>query len=359
MKKFIIKLLLFSVPFLVIAIFNYKIDSYCCYSGRRLLDRASDDLLAGKILALYSNIDDRYLQRSIITKMKKNPGTIAVGGSTTMIIKASYLGLDRKNFINHSVPAATLNDLIALLGCYKKKGGIPDTIIIGIDSRMFDERLASDNRWKSIAGEYYHLMPFISENTTKIKLFYDLVKAKISMTKRLLSYHYTILNVETVLKGGVNYRVVQDTSSDGFLKMPDGSIRYPSRLRFQKDAITQEKCKITINQFKKFEKISHMEVFISLIDYIINNGSQIIFFLPPLHPNVYREINKKNLPQTIIKIETMLRSLAQSRGIPVLGSYDPSSFGLSSRDFFDAWHVHEYVVKKIFKSYKRSPQHSL
>ena len=97
-------------------------------------------------------------------------------------------------------------------------------------------------------------------------------------------------------------------------------------------------------------EISVQETFTSLIDHILKDGTQIVFFLPPYHPRMYQEFKKKD-PCIVVKIEDMLKSLARSRKIPVFGSYDPGSFNLSSRDFIDYAHARDYVVKEIFKGY--------
>jgi hypothetical protein len=103
-------------------------------------------------------------------------------------------------------------------------------------------------------------------------------------------------------------------------------------------------------EIERYTEISFQRTFASLIDYIIENGAKIVFFLPPYHPRIYQEFKKKD-PCIVARTEEMLMSLARSRKIPVLGSYDPGRFNLSSRDFIDHGHARDYVVEEIFKGY--------
>lgn len=98
-------------------------------------------------------------------------------------------------------------------------------------------------------------------------------------------------------------------------------------------------------QYRLFQKL--------VIDYLLENGSRVVFFLPPYPPPIYEACVKK-APCTIASIETMLRSLARSRNIPVYGSYDPGRFNLSIKDFLDQSHTRDYVVRDIFKEFPQA-----
>jgi hypothetical protein len=324
-----------------------------------VLERITDDLLSGKIIAGQPAFQFRPFQKSIIKKMKKIPNTIALGSSRTIQLRTSYLGLNQGSFFNHSVPIAVLNDFIAILGCYKRKGSFPKTIIIGVDPDIFGKGFGTNRRWRPITFEYYYLLNYIQGSISKSKLFYKLIKAEVLKMKSLLLYRNAINNYKyfnKVRKKGFDYKVVKNTSVDDWLIAPDGSLYFPPSVRYRDDAITKKKCQNVLNnRIRKYGRISpyFKETFISLIDYLSNNDIQIVFYLSPYHPLVYQEIKKKKEPHFVIKIEQMVRSLAQQRKIPVLGSYDPSRFGFSSRDFFDGSHVHDYALKEIFRGYRQ------
>lgn len=339
-----------------LSLFNYSIDAACLYSRIQVVERVINDLLAGKIIAGQPAFQYRYFQKLIIEKRKEIPDTIAIGSSRSMTVRSSYLGIDQDSFFNHSVPCAVLNDYIAILGCYKKKGAFPKTIILGIDPFVFDKKTGRSKKWRPLLSGYYYLLNIIRGNTSQLKLFYEMVNDKVLKAKRLLSYNYTITNYEYIKyirEQGFDYKAVKDTTVDNWLIAPDGSLYRLFILRYQDDPTTQKKVQRALNkgtEIDRYRQISFQELFIRLIDYLLDDGMQIVFFLPPYHPRMYQEFAKKETC-IVLKIEEMLRSLAQSRNIPVFGSYDPGCFNLSSRDFFDAVHVRDYVVKEIFKGY--------
>jgi len=166
------------IAYTALSLFNYTIDSACMYSQAQVLERITDSVLSGKIIAGQPFFQFRLFQKLIIKKKKIPPHTIALGSSRTMELRSSYLGLDEESFFNHSLPSAILNDFIAILGCYKKRGVFPHTVIIGIDPDIFDAVIGTDRRWVPIASEYYHLLPYIKEDTSKITWWYELAKAK-------------------------------------------------------------------------------------------------------------------------------------------------------------------------------------
>lgn len=353
----------FFVSFLLviggISFFNYTIDSTCEYSRFQLLERLADDVLAGNIVAGEPFFQSRLFQKVIINKMKKIPHTIAIGSSRTMELRASYLGLDRKSFFNHSVPYAVLDDYIAILGCYEEKGVFPHTIIMGVDPFVFDEKTGSTTKWKPLVSSYYTLLPFLGGDISGLMVSYEVMKVKISKALRLLSYTYIDANYkyfQNVRKRGFDYKVVNSTSIDEWLTGPDGSLYRPFSFRFQKDWVTLRSVKTTLHKRREVERytaIAFQETFTSLIDYLLNNGTRVVFFLHPYHPLIYKEFEKKN-PSIVPEIEKMLRAFARLRNIEVIGSYDPKKLNLSSQAFINFAHSHDYTVERIFRRYKQT-----
>ena len=74
-----------------IALFNYTVDAACLYSRVRVLERITDEVLAGKIIAGHPVFQYRLFQRLVIEKRKDIPSTIAIGSSRSMVLRAPYL----------------------------------------------------------------------------------------------------------------------------------------------------------------------------------------------------------------------------------------------------------------------------
>ena len=362
MKKFIAKLTLFLLPFTIIPILNYNIDSAYLLGRRSRLDLVAELLLSGKTIAGLEIYDDRVLNKLIINKMDKVPEVIVLGTSQTMTLRASYLGLLPGDYFNHSLAAGTISDMIAILGCYKIRGALPKKIIIGASPTLFDqefnERLAVfSERWKALAPEYYYLLNLI-ENDTSSFGDYGSAQYHSDQFKNLFSFNYAIRNLKSFQRISSEknlFRIAKDTSVNDLLVTFDGSIYYPHAIRCQHDTITLNKTKTFIyNQFtRKRNKLNNKtitdkDLFIKLVDYILSCESQIIFFLPPLHPLAYKEISTKSYLRVYREIEELLKNIAKTRNIPLFGSYDPNLYGLESRDFYDAIHLQDFAMKKIF-----------
>jgi hypothetical protein len=351
------------LPFTIIPILNYNIDSAYLFGRRSQIDRIAELLLSGKIIAGIENFNDRYLQKQIINKMEKVPEVIALGTSQTMELRASYLELPPGDYFNHSLAAGHLRDIIAILGCYKMRRAFPKKIIIGISPSLFDKAFdvaLFSKRWKTLTPEYYHLLNRM-ENDTSSFGYYTSVKYHTEEYKNLFSFNYAIRNLKNfqrIRRDKNLFRIAKDTSVDAFLVTSDGSIYYPHKIRFQDDAITLEKAQTYLNkQLNSLKKIKNKqltdkELFINLVDYILGCGSQIIFYLPPFHPLLYKEIATKDDLRFYREIEELLKNIARTRNIPLFGSYDPGRYGLENKDFFDATHLHDFAVKKIFKEFK-------
>jgi hypothetical protein len=325
-----------------------------------MLGNAVDDLLSGKMILGIEDIIYRNSQKLVIEKMKKSPYTILLGSSRSFLVRESCLGLEKTgNYFNHSVGNATLKDYIAILGAYKLKGELPAKIIIQVDPQLFDKRwdeYLSSWQLLSFANEYYYFMECLNYHMPALLASYKIAQYKISKTKALISQEYTVKNFKSFLSGtDVDYRIANCMYPDVLIKMPDGSLCYPFSKRSQYASFTQEENKRFLKNAKgHIHQQSLQSMFIDLIDYLVNNGTQIVFFLPPYNPSSYREIDNDIELRYVHNYERMLRDLAQLKKIPVIGSYNPNIFHLSNKDFLDAVHMNnDRAMERVFKGYKK------
>ena len=79
-------------------------------------------------------------------------------------------------------------------------------------------------------------------------------------------------------------------------------------------------------------------LFTSWITYLQSDGAQVMFFLPPYHPEIYPRIVSE--PQNQLKeVSQRVRAFASTRSIQVLGDYDPAAAGAAAEDFYDGDHL--------------------
>lgn len=342
-----------------IATLNYRLDSHYLFSRSHLLENAVDDLLSGRMIAGIRGVDNRYLQKRIIEKMKEIPDTIVIGSSRSVLLRASFFGFETTgSFFNHAVGAASLKDYIAILGIYKRKGALPARIIVEIAPWLFDKRHEGSKfsrQWLSSANEYYYLMRLLNYNIPELIRSYNNVLHKILKTKFLIAYSDTIEHFKLLLSGEeIDYRIANCKYPEVFLKMPDGSRNYPFSKRRQYDSFSKEDNRQFLKTMAKhIHQQSLQKMFLDLISYLENNGTQVVFFLPPYNPKTYHQINKNRALQYVHNYERMILDLAKSKNIPVIGSYNPHISHLSYKDFLDGVHINnDLAMERVFKNYQ-------
>jgi hypothetical protein len=292
--------------------------------------------------------------------MKKIPDVIALGSSQTMELRATHLRQPPGSFFNHSVAAGNLRDMIAILGCYKIKGHLPKKIIIGVSVQVMFVKsvgILFSKRWEALAGEYYYLQALIEKRNPFIFELFLRAEAPLQEYKLLFSFSYALTNfknIKCLLENGHLFSFALD--SEHFLRT-DGSYHFK---REYTDAETVRRVQAFTNDLKmtKGYEIINKDLFVNFIDYILNCGSEVIFFLPPYHPMYYEELSKHKALGLYRELEKLIMDIAISRHIPICGSYDPNLLGLESKDFLDPWHLREYSVKKIFDDFPHLPSHT-
>lgn len=354
---FLISFLLFMSS---IAAFNYKVDLYYLFSRSYLLENAVDDLLAGRIISGITNSSDRYLQKLIIEKMEKIPGTIVLGSSRSFLLRASHLGIEKTgSYYNNSVGGASLKDYMGILGAYKKRGALPGTIIIEVAPPLFDKRWEESKfvrQWQSIANEYYYFMNAINDTVPTVMTSFENVHYKLSKVKELIAYSYTTANLESIMSEEErDYRIANCKYPDVFLEMPDGSMCYPFGRRSEYKSFSKKDNRLFLQNMKKHvHQESLQQLFIKLVDYLVKNGIQVVFFLPPYNPLTYRKIRKHKELDYVSSYKKMVRDLARLKKIPVIGNYNPRVSNLSEKKFLDGQHINnDRVMGMIFKKYQK------
>ena len=144
----------------LITFFNYKVDSLGIFGHSNYLSKAAKALTSGKMIAGLQNIDDRLFQDLIIKNLQVRNDVIAIGSSTTILLRKGVVSKDRINFFNHSVNGASLEDYIAIVGAYESiHGYLPSAVILGVDPWVFNKNNGQGGRWTSLK-KYYDVVIF-------------------------------------------------------------------------------------------------------------------------------------------------------------------------------------------------------
>ncbi|MBN2963367.1 hypothetical protein JWV37_01110 [Sulfurospirillum sp. T05] len=342
--------LIFSISILLVALFNYKIDSLGLVAKKGYLDLAAKALANGKIISGLNNFDERLFRKKIIENINYEIEWIAIGSSRTMQLRKRMFLKKDVGFQNYSVSGASLEDYMALIQAhYNKFNSYPQNIILGIDPWIFN-RHNGQNRFLTLEDEYNQFLSILGHDNKK-------QHESTNNYKKLFSVEYFIENLKFVknnfdsgLKG---FEIVTSIDIDTQLREPDGSIQYPLKSRFpdsnevKKSAIQYTKG--SVYSLERFDRINNKKLFNHFVKFLQQNKITVYFYLPPYNPYTYDILVEKKEYQIINEVELFLSSLANKYNIKIIGSYNPHKYGFTNEDFFDGMHSLDSVYIILFK----------
>lgn len=302
-------------------------------------------ILADKSNALVgSNFDERIFQIFRTQVEKEFPPVIITGSSRTMPLGSRVLGVQS---LNMSVSAASLEDHVALAVAAKKMHG-PKVFLLGVDPWVFNENLGPTG-WRIIRDQYDAASSTVGITGIPRNGGWD------NKFLQLINYDYTKASLNLLFHPTKNARTVSASKGDSpevdrALIRFDGSrvnsLRVSQIPQEQVDRLAKAYAKPPVYNLNNFKLSAKLETdFLKLVDYL-KMDSRVAFVLPPYHPISYPLISKA-YPE-ISHIEETLRREAANRGIPVIGSYDPSKLGCVDSDFSDGMHPTANCWEKIF-----------
>jgi hypothetical protein len=347
-KKWIYSFIfIFSVLATLISFFNYKVDGLGLYGNSNFLSKAATLIADGKMVAGLKDHDERLFQEILIKKFKNHPDAIVIGSSTSMQLRSSYIEKNRQ-FYNHSVSGASLEDYISIIGVYEKHhNAIPSTVILGIDPWIFNKN-NNQNRWKTLR-KYYN---FIVNKIDKRAVVKSDPASEVWL--QLINYDVTINNLRLYAdenQDGVGFYETDNLYIDDNIKDVDGSIYYPFSIRFPNHEKMNEEIRRDYTNHKtyaltRFDKISNSQLFEKFVKYLHHKNIRVIIVLPPYHPIAYDALFKDKRYNSIWKVEQYLRGLSKKGIFQLYGSFNPYESGLTYVDFFDAIHSNGDSLEK-------------
>jgi hypothetical protein len=347
----------FSILLLLLALtalFNFHADSAGIFRPNKGLKGVALNLINGNMVAGYLNRnDERELQRLIVENYSGRRDIIAIGSSRTMLLRKRFIR-GNVDFFNHSVSGAIIEDYVAIIGLYRRKGVLPKTVIIGIDPWIFNKnsRLGSDF-WRILESYYEEMVAEFPKGARGTKMVRNIIGPRSDVTSRyeqLINLEYTLQNWQYLQKGKRVY-VTDTVKVDDYVREPDGSLHFPYSTRFAKMENTGSRVLPEII-YSNFDTLSGTGLFEDLLHYLKAHGVKAVLLLPPLHPDVYRSSLHDPRYSITLKVEAYLRQLARDNNLIVIGSFDPGRNGFKAEDFADEIHGHETVMQKLFETYR-------
>ena len=368
---FLARFLLGALPVVfAMSVLNVAVDPANLFTGAAYERGIADLLAAGKNVASIANHDDRLVQRFYAEQIAEAPDVLVLGSSRSMQIRKTVVG--KHTFFNASVTEATVPDFEGILQLYLARGHLPRTVILAVDAwdLQTTDYLAG---WKTLSRERNALLEaMIREQPSLGATLVD--RQSGGLLGRLSGWsHYgqavspsyfqaswqelerRIRKPDTARK---QYYATDKTALDVAVKLADGSLVYGTAMRERTPAAVEREAQIYNTKWRdtldqrtgKIEPVKKAE-FEALVDYLAARGIHVAFYLGPYHPTTYSFFKREKNTRIGGALEDYIRALAAKRGMTVVGSYDPAKAGVNATDFFDALHVRESGVAKMFAGY--------
>jgi len=345
----------FFILVVLIATLNYKIDSLGLYGNSSFLEKAAIALAEKKTVTGMKNLDYRQLQPLIIKNIKQKSDFIVLGSSRSLEIKKEFLLYEDISFLNHSMPGASLEDYIAVIGIYEKLHGyIPKTIILGTDPWIFNKN-NKQTRYKTLSNYYNHIIKRLPEQQN------SLISEEIPINKykQLINYDYTRANFNFLrhyIKNDMQaFTIKENKAKKSFTRKiytRENKSCNIEKINLKAKRYTQG----DVYSLEMFNTLNNTKLFEKFVNYLQKNGSRVILFLSPYHPITYDILTKNPKYEMIKKSEKYLHRFAKESSIELYGSFDPHQYNFIDSDFVDGMHSKNFVSQTIFKDFKYLPK---
>ncbi|MBK7845251.1 MAG: hypothetical protein IPJ71_16480 [Bdellovibrionales bacterium] len=355
-------LIFLPILFIIVAI-NYFIDPANTWKTG-VVDCMATALSSGINVTLNENINHRLLQKEIIQRTKTCPRHLVLGNSRLMTIrKDTFDGTT----VNNSVVFAILEDYLGLFFEYKKLNCLPKSIIIGTDPVQFS-LTKYERRWEeNLKSSVEQMLRIIVNDKISKPLLAPsfMIPEKVTNLLSLSYFQESTTNFVDRFKHRWNSSdercniTMETRTNKGPYILENGEFLL---IKDAKPATTAKGNELAITygnshpKFLKFAKVSKNRILLltSFIEFLLSKGIKVILYIPPFHPYSYQRLVARDDTKYLFEVEMALRSLGEQVHIPVVGSTNPSDYGLDETYFTDAVHSKdESVPKIIFKKHEQ------
>ena len=356
-----------ALAFGAVVLVNWRVDASHVISTRSQ-EKMAELVLEGNTVAVPENYNERVYQMAVLERMGEMPETIVLGSS-----RGTYLGTELTgygNLFNHCVSGACLEDYYAVLSLYRQKfGKVPCRVIFEISPWILSDvnpesrwleiyawRVAAERLWSALNGqkpepriEMEDADPFAADG----KPFYTRESPWFSIP--YFQYNCYVLSRDGLAAfGGSSVRVSEDPAEAA--EYPDGSIRNPaSEENPSPERLAQVRSAsgaVTFEYAHRMEGVGSITggAFRNLVRNLLDQGSEVIFFLAPFSPTQCGYSFDENLNPGFPAAEAFLRDLAGETGVRMIGGYDSRRFGLTDEQYIDYSHPDRTAVKAVWDS---------
>jgi len=354
MKKFLWKLMPFTMFPVTMIIVNYTVDPANLYRKNYELGIANY-LSKGYNVTDVINYNERKLQKDFIETMKVAPSEIALGSSRIMELHKAEI--TDPGFINNGVSGATFEDELAIYQIYEEKGCAIKKVILELDPWMLNDN-HQQTRWKTLEKEYHEFTNKLNNKQAFANQKQPLISSDYTSYLELVSFSYFKTSFEYLTRRiDGRYKPTRQVLNVGFTRLTDGSISYDSKYRNASFTEVNNKVEDLISNdpvysLGEFNVLSthYKNTFTEFIEYLQKKDIKIEFFLSPFHPVVYNYFKTKKAYRNVFAAENYFRNIAKQYNIKIYGSYNPAVFDLDYTYFHDGLHCNTKALNKILNT---------
>jgi hypothetical protein len=340
-------------------------DPALLFSRHKYLSELVGHLASGKnVWNVNPNHDERLKQKMMIEYFVDSKEILVFGSSRCKgIRKGLFPG---KSFYNAGVGAGTLEDFIGIYQIFYEKKLLPKTLIIELSAWVLNPKnnlIHGDVR--TLESEYQRgldrLGLSLNHQLSQVPIIRPEVQARQPHWRHLLelmspSYFQQSLrlmikdfDIKNILKktNRYHFRFTDGNIDNEFVLMSDGSWLSSEENRIVSKIEAVAFVPKGLNDFMNLSK-ERIDEFESFINIVIEDGVEVIFYLPPWPPEAYNRFIKSENTRIVTVIEDYLRKFAKINNIKVVGSYNPEYYGFSLDDFSDSAHLRRSVMSKLF-----------
>lgn len=358
-----LKLFLFSPFVLIIISTNYLIDPANLFGRNQSMEadiaHANSEGWNVAVPLIHADYNERLMHIALIELMGQEHDILVFGSSRVRQITSDVFG--DNSFYNFASAAANLEDFWVYYGFYKQAEFKPKVVILGLEHWMLD-RNPGYTHWQTHQTEFYDFVSGDFEKRNALDNQGEKLSLRLERWLQLLSPPYFQATLRRYLMydepnntSGRFYLTHSEYAKSGeWLQRWDGSAGEALIPISEQDVLNRVKTEDDGVSPLREIAIERVELFSDFIELLKQDGVEIAFFLPPVHPYTYAKWMRTGMNADVA--EKYYREYASARGIAVIGSYDPGRAGASPVHFIDWVHPRRKIVSELITDWwsKRS-----
>ncbi len=339
----LLQVVIFVPIFLYMMWFSYTQDPTARFHGDKYELQVATTLLNGEAVSHYERLDERQIQQLFIRNLEAAHDVAIVGSSRGLQMSEEIFG-DIEMF-NYGMVSADYVDLCNTAYLFVREDKVPKNLIMVVDPWiLLGEDYVDERSDKELYSEFLSLALGVESNyiPPDTEELYSVLFDP-SFFQSAVTYYYRDSSGEQQPQTVDEQEKFQQATE---VKDGDGTIIYTEDYRnrpqeaIDHDALVLANIEETfVHGFPSLDP-AQLENFETLLEYIEDAGTNIIFVLTPYHPIVYTaEVEKSEQYPGMLEAEQYLYDLAAQKNIPIYGSYNPENVDCTNEDFYDHIHV--------------------